>query len=280
MLRPRELAPGLVAFAARTPTLPPATHTQSYALGTRDLLLVEPATPYEDEQREWLEWARSLISAGRNLIAIVLTHHHVDHVGGADVLARELGAPLFAHRLTAERLPELSFSRLLEDGDELVLDGPTPQRWRVLHTPGHAPGHVCLFEPDLGDIVVGDMVASVGTILIETRDGDMAVYLEQLRRLAEVGAKTALPAHGDPIPEPEKLFAHYVRHRLMREDKVRAALKTKGKAGSTAEDLVPLAYDDTPRAAWPFARLSIEAHLVKLVRDGLAQSDGERHYAS
>ncbi|MCH7494106.1 cation:dicarboxylase symporter family transporter [bacterium] len=48
-----------------------------------------------------------------------------------------------------------------------MLDGPTPQRWRCLHTPGHAPGHLCLFEPSLKVLVVGDMVASVGTILID-----------------------------------------------------------------------------------------------------------------
>ena len=47
--RPQDVAPGVAWFAARTPTLPPATHTNSYAIGTRQLLLVEPATPYEDE---------------------------------------------------------------------------------------------------------------------------------------------------------------------------------------------------------------------------------------
>ena len=57
MIRPLEIAPGYERFAALTPTLPPATHTNSYAIGTRDVLLVEPATPYEEERREWLAWA-------------------------------------------------------------------------------------------------------------------------------------------------------------------------------------------------------------------------------
>jgi glyoxylase-like metal-dependent hydrolase (beta-lactamase superfamily II) len=170
--------------------------------------------------------------------------------------------------------------RLLDEGDVLTLEGPVPQRWQVLFTPGHAPGHLCLFEPDLGQLIVGDMVASVGTILIETHDGDMRRYLVELERLAALGAKTALPAHGDPIVEPAGLFRHYIVHRTMREKKVLAALSRMGEPGATAAELVPVAYDDTPSAAWPLARLSIEAHLVKLVAEGLARSDGERHYAS
>jgi glyoxylase-like metal-dependent hydrolase (beta-lactamase superfamily II) len=173
----------------------------------------------------------------------------------------------------------LSFDRLLSDGEELLLEGPTTQRWQVLHTPGHAPGHVCLFEPTLGQVVVGDMVASEGTILIEPGDGDMRVYLEQLRRLEALGARTALPAHGAPIAEPSRLFAFYVAHRLMREQKVLAALSALDRAGATADDLLPRAYDDTPRAVWPIARLSIQAHLAKLSEDGLVKCDGERYFA-
>jgi glyoxylase-like metal-dependent hydrolase (beta-lactamase superfamily II) len=100
-MRPRELSRSIGMFAARTPTLPPATHTNSYALGGRDVLLVEPATPYPAEQRAWIAWARGLSSQGRKPVAIVATHHHADHVGGIDVIGRELGLPIWAHAETA-----------------------------------------------------------------------------------------------------------------------------------------------------------------------------------
>lgn len=279
MNRPRELSSSLELFPARTPTLAPATHTNSYALGGREVVLVEPATPYEDERRAWVEWARGLASKGRELAAIVVTHHHEDHVGGAAFLARELDVPLWAHDLTVERLPDDAKAlvrRRLNDGDTFTLRGPRDEEWHVLHTPGHAPGHVCLHEPHARTLVVGDMVASVGTILIAPGDGDMQVYLQQLERLAGLDGFVALPAHGEPIDAPTTLFRKYVAHRLMREAKVLDAVERAGPAGALAEDLVPVAYADTPVHLWPIAKLSLEMHLEKLAREGKVTQDAAR----
>ncbi len=260
-------------FSARTPTLPPATHTNSYAIGSRDVILVEPATPYEDEQRAWLDWARALPSQGRKPIAIFLTHHHVDHVSGADVFSRELALPLWAHEATRSRMKEtnesLHIARNVQDG-EILLDS-----WRALHTPGHAPGHLCLHDEATGALVCGDMVASVGTILIAPGDGDMRVYLEQLARLEALGARVALPAHGDPIDEPSALFRKYIAHRMMREEKIVAAIR---RAPRTLEDLLPDVYADTPPMMWPAAALSLAAHLEKLTGEGRATLGDENVY--
>lgn len=260
-------------FPALTPTLPPATHTNSYALGAREVLLIEPATPYEAERAAWLAWAERLRGEGRTLVALVATHHHDDHVGGAAFLAEALGLPLWAHALTAERITA-PVDRLLRDGETLRLDGPDAQAWQVLHTPGHAPGHVCLYEPSLGALVAGDMIAGVGTILIMPGDGDMREYLRQLGRLGDLGAKVALPAHGDPIEEPAARFAAYVAHRLAREAKVLRALETGGAAGLGLDQLLPQAYDDVSPNTWPLAKLSLLAHLEKLVAEGRVRASG------
>lgn len=278
MIRPRELSRSLALFPARTPTLPPATHTNSYALGARDVLLVEPATPYEDEQRAWIEWARELPSSGRKPVAIFATHYHLDHVGGLDELSRALGLPVWAHAETAKRVGEEKIARRLEAKESLVLDGPLPETWHVLETPGHAWGHLCLWEETSRTVIVGDMVASVGTILIGPGDGDMRLYLESLARLAGLSARLALPAHGEPISEPTAVFERYILHRKMREEKVWAALPLGTEPAKTADALVPVAYDDTPVHLWPIALLSVQTHLSKLVDEGRA-TESEGRYA-
>jgi ribonuclease/clavin/mitogillin len=281
-MRPRELSRSISLLATRTPTLPPATHTNSYAIGTRDVLLVEPATPYEDEQRTWIEWARALATGGRKLLAIVATHHHPDHVGGVDALTRALSLPLWAHAETAARI-EVPVSRLLQDGETIVLPGSVDEKWEILHTPGHAPGHVCLWNADEATVIVGDMVASVGTILIDPVEGDMGAYLEQLDRLKRLNARLALPAHGDPIDDPTDLFGGYIAHRLAREAKVLAALASRHAAGATAvtaEEILPDAYGDVPASAWPIALLSLRSHLKKLAKDGRVHESERSRYSA
>jgi ribonuclease/clavin/mitogillin len=276
MTRPRELSCSVALFPVRTPTLLPATHTNSYALGARDVVLVEPSTPYEDEQRAWVDWARALPSSGRRPVAIFATHYHPDHIGGIDALSRELELPVWAHEETARRVPNVQVARRLVEGETLTLEGPEPESWRIVETPGHAWGHLCLWNDATRTVVVGDMVASVGTILIAPGDGDMRLYLESLGRLARLGARLALPAHGEPIDDPTSLFERYIAHRKMREEKVVAALPQPGEPPASPDALVPRAYDDTPPHIWPIALLSLRAHLEKLVSDGRVREEEGR----
>jgi len=265
-----DVVPGVQMLPFRTPTLPPATHTNSYLLGHGEGLLVEPSTPYEDERERMVRWLDEARGAGVEPLAIFATHHHIDHVGAAEHLRERLGRPLWAHAMTAERLRgTVTFDRVLEDGERIVLRGTPDLTLRCVHTPGHAPGHLCLLEERSRVMVCGDMVASVGTIIVEPRDGDMTEYLESLRFMKRLAPSMLLPAHGLPIRDVQGLLDHYIAHRLGREAKVRAALEAHAGPAS-AMDLVPRAYDDAPKAVWPLAAMSLEAHLIKLERDGVA----------
>ncbi len=252
------IAPGVRLAPFRTPTLLPATHTNSYLLmdGERPSVLVEPAPTDRAEIERLAHWA-----AGVDRIFV--THHHADHVGALEELAERLDAPVLAHPSTASRLRGARFEHV-EDGAELEVG---PRRWRALHTPGHAPGHLCLVDEAAGTGIVGDMVAGIGTILVEPTDGDMGQYLASLERLAALELRKVLPAHGGLLVGGE-VFTRYATHRRMREAKVLAALR---QAPGPVGGLVPIAYDDAPKAVWPLARLSVEAHLLHLQEQGHAE---------
>jgi ribonuclease/clavin/mitogillin len=269
--RLETLAPGVARLSLRTPTIPPAASTNLLIVGHSRLALVEPATPFEDERRVLDDVLEALAAEGRRVERLVITHHHVDHVGDVERLRQQLGVPVHAHALTAERL-SWPVDHVLEDGDELELGEGIVLR--AVHTPGHAPGHLVLLERASGIAHAGDMVAGEGTILIDPDDdGDMAVYLASLRRLGELRARALVPAHGPVLADPRAVVEHYVRHRLAREAKVLAAIDA---GGGDEGELLARAYDDTPRVIWPLAARSLEAHLRKLEGDGVIERESGR----
>ncbi len=271
MSRLELLAPGVWRLALRTPTLPPATRTNLMIVGHSRLALIEPATPFGDERRVLDDALEELGAEGRRVEALLVTHHHVDHVGDVERLRQRFGVPLYAHPLTAARL-SFAVDHVLDDGDELDLGEGV--RLRATHTPGHAPGHLVLHELASGIAHAGDMVAGEGTILVDPQDdGDMAQYLDSLRRLGELGTRALVPAHGPVLDDPRGVVEHYIGHRLAREAKVLAAID----AGAHGEqELLAGAYDDTPRMLWPLAARVLEAHLRKLEGDGVIEREGGR----
>src|SRR6185369_18051151 len=101
----------------------------------------------------------TLAEEGRKAVGVLLTHHHLDHTGGAQVL----GLPIAATRETAERL-DFAVDRIVEDGATFEVG---PRGWRALHLPGHTRGHLCLREEGSGAIVAGDLVAGTGTVIVD-----------------------------------------------------------------------------------------------------------------
>jgi glyoxylase-like metal-dependent hydrolase (beta-lactamase superfamily II)/8-oxo-dGTP pyrophosphatase MutT (NUDIX family) len=269
-----EFQRGVLLCPLVTPTLPPATHTNAYVLGTGDCVLVDPGAPDAAEAERLVALVRQLASEGYRPRAVVLTHHHGDHVGGAGHVAAALRLPVWAHAEAASRLP-VSTGRLLEDGEVLELDGPLPMRWRVLHTPGHARGHVCLVDEASRAVIAGDMVAGVGTIVIDPPEGDMAEYLRQLARLEALPVRAIYPAHGPVIPAGPAKLREYQAHRAWREAKVLEALRGFGTA-VTLEELVARAYDDVAAFVWPIAQRNTDAIVRKLEAEGRVAREGER----
>ncbi len=268
-----EFQRGVTLYALLTPTLPPATHTNTFLLGTGELLVVDPGSPDDAEIDRLIRFLRAIEPEGLKPKAIVLTHHHGDHVGGARRLVDVLGLPVWAHERTADRSP-VKVSRLLRDGEVLELAGPLPMKWRVLHTPGHARGHLTLVDERSKAAVVGDMVAGLGTIVIDPPEGEMAEYLRQLARLEKLPIGTIYPAHGPVIPDGPGKLQEYAAHRAWREAKVLEAIASFGKPVELAE-VVPRAYDDVASFVWPIAERNTEAIVAKLVAEGRVVRKGQ-----
>src|SRR5262249_20410317 len=139
--------------------------------------------------------------------------------------AARWGVPIAAHAATAKRLRNrIEVNQLLAPGETIVLGSVAIT---CVFTPGHAEGHLC-FEIG-GASIAGDMVAGIGTILIDPDEGDMALYLDSLRALLARSATTLLPAHGPAITDGPAKLREYLAHRAMREARVAGAL-TAGPA--------------------------------------------------
>ncbi len=268
MKEPYLLKPGYWVAPLRTPTLPPATATNTAIVGRRRLAIIEPATPHPDEQQRLLAMLDGRMADGARVEAILITHHHSDHIGFAQALAERTGAPILAHPETAKRV-SMTVDRQLTDETPIELD--EGHALRPIFTPGHAPGHLVYLDTATGIAHAGDMVAGEGSILIDPDDGgDMSAYLDSLQRLAALGASRLVPAHGNSFEEPEAVCRRFIEHRLGRERKVLAAMGTESK---TLPEILASAYADTPEILWPLAEKSLRAHLSKLVTDARVIQD-------
>lgn len=266
-----QLSSKLRRLELRTPTLPPATHTGCYVIGPTDgpgeICLVDPGSPYRDQQAALDRWLAQERGFGRILRCVLLTHHHGDHIGGAARLAAQ-GFPVWAHRYTRDAVVHrVAVEQCLEDGE----------RWSIGHTemqaiwtPGHARGHLCFALAGVAatEIIAGDMVAGVGTILVDPDEGTMIDYLASLAKLLAIGPSRLHPAHGPVIVDGVTRLQQYQAHRMMRENKIATALANVATA--TVAELVALAYADTPKLLWPLAQRSLLAHLGKLSTEGRA----------
>jgi glyoxylase-like metal-dependent hydrolase (beta-lactamase superfamily II) len=137
---------------------------------------------------------------GREVVAIACTHAHDDHVNAAPALSAKVDAPVLLHpaddvlwRLAHEHARPAAE---LADGDTLRVAGVDV---RVLHTPGHAPGAVCLHVPELGVVFTGDTLFQGGPGATGRSHSDFGTIVESIRnRLLTLPPETVVhTGHGD-----------------------------------------------------------------------------------
>ncbi|MFI1469785.1 MBL fold metallo-hydrolase [Streptomyces wuyuanensis] len=137
---------------------------------------------------------------GRTLRAIVCTHAHNDHIDAAPALAEATGAPVLLHPddlpLWKQTHPGRAPDGQLADGQTLTVAGT---RLTVLHTPGHAPGAVCLHVPELVTVLTGDTLFQGGPGATGRSFSDFPTIVDSIRdRLLTLPPETLVrPGHGE-----------------------------------------------------------------------------------
>ncbi|HMG75580.1 MAG TPA: MBL fold metallo-hydrolase [Pyrinomonadaceae bacterium] len=279
-----EFRPNYICFPVRTPTKPPATHTNCYLIyNSRVVLVIDPGSPYEDEQSALAGCVDDLIAAGKTVREIILTHVHPDHVAGVNALNDHLEqrhggrVPVAAHRLTAESLKnQVSVDREIEDDEVLELPGEPSIELHALYTPGHARGHLCFYDERTGALISGDNIVGFGSVLIDPPEGNMREYLDSLRRMRALPKLSVLfGGHGPAIANPYEKIDEYIAHRLQREELILAAVR---EGASTPKAIVARAYTDVSPKAHAMAERAVLAHLEKLEGDGMVSRSGDRSY--
>lgn len=244
----------------------PGTNTYLVGSGRRPLLL--DTGQGVDAYFPVLERARREVRPTDSFQSIVLTHAHIDHIGGIPRLLAEHGdGPLYKMPWPGHDPADVRFTWIADD-DVVETEGAT---LRALWTPGHARDHLCYYLEEEKALFTGDVVLGAGTTVIPD-DGDLLDYMESLRRLRQLDIEVIYPAHGPAIHKPHQKIDEYLSHRELRERQIVAGLRD---GLTTPKTLVERIYADVPAALHPAAQMSVRAHLRKLERDGVAVREDE-----
>ena len=254
----RTLSPRVRRIVAPNPGPMTGPGTNTYVVGESDLALVDPgpAVPSHIDA--------ILTCVGDRLRYIACTHTHPDHSPAAAVVADATGAELIGRTTADDRHQDLSFQPASQIDDDECIAG---QDWtlRAIRTPGHVDNHVCYLLEEEGMVFAGDHIMNGSTVVIVPPGGNMADYIASLRRLLDYQVKVVAPGHGELIQDCRGEVEKLVRHRLMREAKVSAALDQRPQS---LDELVVNVYDDVDPMMHEWAKLSLLAHLIKLEGEG------------
>jgi glyoxylase-like metal-dependent hydrolase (beta-lactamase superfamily II) len=265
---PSALSPLVRRIVADNPGLMTGPGTNSYLVGIDEVAVIDPGPDLARHvdaivgaaMRERVRW-------------ILLTHTHPDHWPAAAKIRNKTGARV-AGFAPVPKVDEVTVELDVVLGDGDTIDG-TEFRLEALHTPGHAPNHLCFWLDEERTLFTGDHVLNGTTTVVNPqRGGDMVQYLASLDRLRKLKRVARIcPGHGDVIEDPAAVLDEYVAHRKMRERQILKLLKAKP---ATIPKIVSTLYTDTPDGLIEMARRQVHAHLIKLKAEGKVSGSGVR----
>jgi glyoxylase-like metal-dependent hydrolase (beta-lactamase superfamily II) len=272
-----DVAPGVRRIVANNPSPYTFLGTNTYLVGSGNVAVVDPGP---DDPRHIKAIAEA--TKGERITHILITHSHRDHCAGARSLQSELGGEILSFGPTTSQrgagAPGLGSDfvddafvpdRKLQNGDEVKGRGFALD---VLHTPGHAPDHLCFALVGQRTMFTGDHVMGWNTTVIAPPEGNMADFLASMQRLLKRNDKVFLPGHGGRIQTPQRVVKAYIMHRQWRENTILACLEDGGRTIPQIVGKIHGGLDSKLRDA---ASLSVLAHLDYLIeRDMVSVEKG------
>ena len=306
-----ELPDGIRRVTCPLPTRP--GHVHSYLLPGEDgWTLVDTGIGLPDAKERW---AAEL--DGIEVVRILVTHFHPDHVGAAADLAELTGATVHQGGLDYEQCrmvwgnPEwpqriadwfLSHGVPRPDAEELIQSGsvyapfiryqPDPEivaagerldGWELVDAPGHADGQLCLIRDGIlvsADHLLGRISPTVG-LWPESRPDPLGDFVHSLERTIALAPRLALPGHGEPIEDPVARAHELVEHHRERLEVAEAALTDVPRSGYDLSFVLFGA--DLKPATRRFAVAETLSHLERLVLEERAdrrEEDGTVAYTA
>jgi glyoxylase-like metal-dependent hydrolase (beta-lactamase superfamily II) len=274
---PSPVNPGIVRLVANNPSPLTSYGTNTYLVGMTTLAVIDPGPLDEDHLGAILRAA-----AGRPITHILITHAHRDHVDISARLKAETGAQIAGFGRPPDRR---DVSQTLPSGADFIDhvfepdlrladgDGIETDEWSVaaIHTPGHAPDHLCFALLGRDVLFSGDHVMAWNTSLVAPPEGSMADYTASLEVLLGRPETLYLPGHGGRLVDPQRTVRAYLLHRRWREEQVMAAIRS---GTQTVESIVPVVYPSIGEKLSTAAALSVLAHVEHLISRGHVTCDG------
>lgn len=232
-------------------------------------------------QHTVMDLARALEQEGMRVEQLVNTHSHEDHIAGNAWLHHRFGVRPRAHPLALERLaaPETwrtmhlyrqFYWGLIKEGCPGEPVGEVVQtdryRFRVLHTPGHAPDHVALFEEREGWLFSGDAMISPRLQAIRIAEEPLRL-LDSLRRMAALPVRRLFCSHAYRVADSAKPLLDKIAYWEQLRSAARALVHEGLSMGAITRRLLPGGGLIEPFSRGDYAR-------INLIR-GLLQDDGE-----
>lgn len=257
---------GVKQFLPLSNTFPPAKRTNCFIIGDAPLRFLVDPSPKDSEEKEKL--IRSLDKVGFD--AFFISHHHPDHHEFLPELYSHYLKPVYMSGVTHRFIHDKWGVQYLEgmdivivkEGDEL---GTTLGRpLKVYEVPGHDEGQLALAPNDMSWFFVGDLIQTVGTVVVGGYEGDMAKYFSSLEKVISLEPKFIIPSHGIALGGTHKLEMT-LKHRLHREETIIELLRKGADEGEILEHI----YEGLDERLIKYAKKTITAHIDKIRKENL-----------